>query len=110
MHNPFQSGVANIEENSSIRTPQREAFQKLTEYACDNTKQDLEVGIVLPVGCGKSGCITLAPFAFKSNRTLVVAPGVHIATQLVNDFDPTNSQMFYQKWIMHTSFLSIHYT
>jgi hypothetical protein len=40
---------------------------------------DWEVGIVLPVGCGKSGTITLSPFAFRSSRTLVVAPGVPIS-------------------------------
>ena len=37
-----------------------------------------EVGLVLPVGCGKSGLITLTPFAFKARRALVVAPGVKI--------------------------------
>ncbi len=52
---------------------------------------------MLPVGCGKSGCITLAPFAFRATRTLVVAPGVKIAEQLHNDFDPARSSMFYAK-------------
>lgn len=54
-----------------------------------------EVGLVLPVGCGKSGCITLAPFAFKSRRSLVVAPNVAIAKQLFDDFDPTKGGGFY---------------
>ncbi|WP_247808527.1 MULTISPECIES: DEAD/DEAH box helicase family protein [unclassified Bradyrhizobium] len=56
-----------------------------------------EVGVVLPVGCGKSGTITLTPFAVLSRRTLVVAPGINIAGQLAKDFDPTNPDMFYQK-------------
>lgn len=63
-----------------------------------NTNHDeREIGIVLPVGCGKSGCITLAPFAFNSSRTLVVAPGVRIAQQLHSDFDPTQQSFFYLK-------------
>lgn len=49
------------------------------------------------VGCGKSGCITLAPVAFRANRALVVAPGISITGQLVADFDPANAGMFYQK-------------
>jgi len=53
--------------------------------------------MVLPVGCGKSGCITLTPFAFKASHTLVVAPGLHIAKQLQNDFDPALADMFYIK-------------
>lgn len=97
MPNPFQDRVPNIGENHLIRTPQREAFQALADYANNPGETEREVGIVLPVGCGKSGCITLTPFAFRSSRTLVVAPGVPIATQLANDFNPSNAGMFYQK-------------
>ncbi|MDW3181465.1 DEAD/DEAH box helicase family protein [Roseobacter sp.] len=56
-----------------------------------------EVGTILPVGCGKSGCITLTPFAFRSSRALVVAPGLNIVSQLADDFDPARPEMFYQK-------------
>jgi superfamily II DNA or RNA helicase len=97
MPNPFQNRQPNIGANRIIRTPQREAYQHLVDYASNPEETEREVGIVLPVGCGKSGCITLAPFAFRSNRTLVVAPGIHIAEQLAADFDPTNADMFYQK-------------
>jgi len=61
------------------------------------SEQEREVGIVLPVGCGKSGCITIATFAFRATRTLVVAPGVKIAQQLHDDFDPARPDMFYIK-------------
>lgn len=97
MPNPFQNRQPNIGGNLHIRTPQREAYQALVDYASNPDATEREVGIVLPVGCGKSGTITLAPFAFRSNRTLVVAPGVHIAGQLAADFNPSNANMFYQK-------------
>ena len=97
MTNPFQNRQANVGGNQHIRTPQREAFQALVNYASNPEEMEREVGIVLPVGCGKSGCITLAPFAFRSSRTLVVAPGVPIAGQLAADFNPSNAGMFYQK-------------
>jgi len=84
-----------ISENSKIRTPQREVFFKLVEAAAAGEHREL--GIVLPVGCGKSGCITLAPFAFKANRALIVAPSVCIASQLHDDFDPTKPNCFYLK-------------
>jgi len=95
--NPFQTRQPNIVENAKIRTPQREAYAELASFAVDPAEQDREVGIVLPVGCGKSGCITLAPFAFKATRTLVIAPGVPIAGQLQKDFDPSRPEMFYIK-------------
>ena len=97
MPNPFQNRLPNIGGNRHIRAPQREAFQALTDYASNPEETEREVGIVLPVGCGKSGCITLTPFAFRSNRTLVVAPGLSIADQLAADFNPSNTSMFYQK-------------
>ena len=82
MTNPFQTRRPNIHGNQNIRAPQRETYQALRAYASNLAADDREVGIILPVGCGKSGCITLAPFAFRSNRTLVIAPGLSIAGQL----------------------------
>lgn len=95
-NNPFQTRDPNILQNDHLRTPQREVYVELVKFAEDSTCER-EVGIVLPVGCGKSGCITLAPFAFKSIRTLVVAPGRAIAGQLHDDFDPARQDMFYAK-------------
>jgi superfamily II DNA or RNA helicase len=93
--NPFQNREPNVEGNDRIRTPQREAYAELINFAADS--EEREIGIVLPVGCGKSGCITLTPFAFKANRTLVIAPSVPIADQLQKDFDPSRPDMFYIK-------------
>ena len=95
--NPFQTREPNVASNPRIRTPQREAYGKLVEFAADTTATDREVGVVLPVGCGKSGTITLTPFAFKARRALVIAPGVNIADQLQRDFDPAHPSMFYVK-------------
>ncbi|WP_433690303.1 DEAD/DEAH box helicase [Kosakonia cowanii] len=97
MTNAFSSKTVNIHGNDKIRTPQIEAFRALESYYEGQDKILKEVGIILPVGCGKSGCITLTPFAFKSKRTLVIAPGLHISSQLLKDFDPSNQSMFYRK-------------
>ncbi len=94
--NPFQDTNPDIDNNSFLRTPQREAFKSISSLENDQ-KSPREVGIVMPVGCGKSGCITLAPFALHSMRTLVVAPNINIAKQLMGDFDPANQNMFYIK-------------
>ena len=94
--NPFQTCQPHIEGNQHLRTPQREGYASLAGFAgCGAAGR--EAAVVLPVGCGKSGLITLSPFAFRSVRTLVVAPYVKIAQQLENDFDPSNPGMFYQK-------------
>jgi len=92
----FMTRKPSIEENLQLRIPQREAFSAMQGFAA-NQLTEREAGIVLPVGCGKSGCIALAPFAFKANRSLVIAPGLRIADQLHRDFDPTQPEMFYLK-------------
>ena len=96
-NNPFQTREPSILANPRLRTPQREAYAELAGFAGNPDEPEREVGIVLPVGCGKSGCITIAPFAFRPARTLVVAPGVKIAEQLHDDFDPARPDMFYIK-------------
>ncbi|WP_390340353.1 DEAD/DEAH box helicase [Vibrio harveyi] len=93
----FQSLQSEIEGNSNLREPQIESYLALKDFYQNQLKEseEREVGIVLPVGCGKSGCITITPFAFESKRSLVIAPGVSIASQLLNDFEPLTS--FYKK-------------
>jgi len=95
--NPFQTRTPSVSDNKGLRTPQREAYAALVEFAEGNSGPEREVGIILPVGCGKSGCIALTPFAFKAKRALVVAPGLAIAGQLHDDFDPALPDMFYVK-------------
>jgi superfamily II DNA or RNA helicase len=97
MSNPFQTRLPKVMGNPDIRAPQCAAYQALLDYAGDAEETEREVGVVLPVGCGKSGTITLTPFAFRASRALVVAPSVAIAEQLAADFNPTNPRMFYQK-------------
>jgi len=92
----FKTLVPSILDNDRLRVPQREAYRHIHEHFADPAKPS-EVGIVLPVGCGKSGLITVTPFALESSRVLVVAPGLRIAAQLLADFDPGNPAMFYRK-------------
>jgi superfamily II DNA or RNA helicase len=96
MPNIFESLQPLIQNNGELRPPQREAFQAMQEFANSNNAER-EVGLILPVGCGKSGCIAIAPFAFNPNRVLVVAPNLKIARQLHDDFDPSKERMFYRK-------------
>ena len=94
MSNVYRTRQPAVAGNDLIRTPQKEAYAALETFEQTNGR---EAGVVLPVGCGKSGCIALAPFAFRARRVLVVAPGLRIAQQLYRDFDPTRADMFYLK-------------
>src|SRR4051812_14710802 len=94
MPNVFLNRQPAVAGNPGVRIPQQETYAALEAFAETNGR---EAGVILPVGCGKSGCIALAPFAFRARRALVVAPGLRIAQQLYRDFDPTQADMFYIK-------------
>lgn len=96
---PFQRLTPDVIENERLREPQREAYVEVTQHFSDPEKHR-EAGVVLPVGCGKSGLITLAPFAVRAHKVLVIAPGLRIAEQLLSDFNPTNPHMFYRKCLV----------
>lgn len=85
-----------VSDNKSLREPQIEAFDALADR--DFSQRDnREVSIVLPVGCGKSGLLALAPFAIRARRALLVAPNLKIAEQLLRDLTPSDPKYFYAK-------------
>lgn len=85
-----------VANNVGLREPQIEAFGAIADH--DFSQPDRrEVGVVLPVGCGKSGLLALAPFAIQARRALLVAPNVKIAEQLLRDLTPSEPKYFYLK-------------
>ena len=97
----FAVVVPNIVGNSDLRIPQSEGYEHIQNHYSSSGER--EIGIVLPVGCGKSGLIAITPFALKSKRVLVIAPGIRIKEQLAEDFNPANPDMFYLKCNVITS-------
>jgi superfamily II DNA or RNA helicase len=95
----YRTRQPSVTGNDALRTPQRRAYEEIANFLA-GTDPEREVGIVLPVGCGKSGVIALAPFAYRSRRTLVIAPGVRIATQLLGDFDPTQRAFYINRRVL----------
>ena len=87
----------NILNNPKIREPQIESYKSIINYFNKQPVQEREVGIILPVGCGKSGVISLIPFALKSKKTLVIAPNLNIADQLYQNFVYSHDNIFYKK-------------
>lgn len=94
--NHFSTLTPHVDSNTNLRTPQIEAFNAVASHDFQ-ADEGREVSVVLPVGCGKSGLLALAPFAVKSQRTLLVAPNLKIANQLLEDLTPSNSKFFYTK-------------
>ena len=96
------TSVTDIENNIRLRIPQRDGWIRIREhYSQADTAP--EVGIVLPVGCGKSGLIAVAPFATQTRRVLVIAPGTRIRMQLGDDLRASSETNFYDRFTVISS-------
>ncbi|WP_404695234.1 DEAD/DEAH box helicase [Raoultella ornithinolytica] len=84
-----------ISTNEKLRRPQVEAFNKIREHY--SNQGGSEVGLILPVGCGKSGLISITPYATTSSRVLIIAPGRKIRDQLAKDMKFSEPDNFYLK-------------
>jgi superfamily II DNA or RNA helicase len=91
---PFQQTV-NVADNPRLRIPQREGWIAIREHF-QQPNSAREVGIVLPVGCGKSGLIAITPYAVGATRALIIAPGTRIRTQLGKDLRANSETNFYE--------------
>lgn len=88
--------VPHIDANERLRIPQRDGYVAIrNHYIVPEAAK--EVGIVLPVGCGKSGLIAITPFGLNARRVLVIAPGKRIRTQLGNDLRSSSQTNFYER-------------
>jgi len=76
-----------IEENTELRDPQREARAATLEHFTSSTEAAI---LQLPVGCGKSGLIALLPLGLARGRVLVISPNITIRDSLFADLDITN--------------------
>lgn len=92
---PFDQQTT-IADNQRLRIPQREGWTHIRDYF-QRPGAGREVGIVLPVGCGKSGLIAIAPYAVGARRALVIAPGTRIRGQLGNDLRGNSATNFYER-------------
>ncbi|WP_022663846.1 DEAD/DEAH box helicase family protein [Desulfospira joergensenii] len=85
----FMSAESFIEGNDLLRDPQKEGHAAALDFfESDGGKAIMQ----LPVGCGKSGLISLLPFGISEGRVLVIAPNVTIRNELQKALDITNKR------------------
>lgn len=85
----FVETAAEIENNSNLRDPQRDAYLRALEFFQNGGSKAI---IQLPVGCGKSGLAAILPFGISKGRVLVIAPNLTIKDELFKSLDITNKQ------------------
>ena len=90
----FQTVDANILDNPMLREPQKEAYMKLYDFFKSGGKTAL---VQLPVGCGKSGVVAIAPLGIAEGRVLVITPNLTIRDELKSNLDITNLKCFWRR-------------
>lgn len=83
-----------VQDNQLLREPQRDGYRAAVDFFAGGGHQAVEQ---IPVGCGKSGLITLLPFGCAQGRVLVIAPNLQIRDQLVGSFTPGDPRCFYTR-------------
>ena len=92
--NPLSVAEPRVADNESLREPQREAY----EAVCRHFQKTLDPALVqVPVGCGKSGLISLLPLGLSKKRALIVAPNLTIRDSLFRTVDSGHSDCFFLK-------------
>lgn len=90
----FKTVEPNIFDNPLLREPQKEAYGKLYDFYKAGNKAAL---VQLPVGCGKSGLVSIAPLGIAEGRVLVITPNLTIRDELKNNLDITNLKCFWRR-------------
>ncbi len=78
-----------IARNSYLRDPQVEGYNAAASFFEKGGKKAI---IQLPVGCGKTGLISILPFGVAGGRVLVIAPNLTIRAELAKALDVTNKR------------------
>lgn len=94
IQNFFVDTNFNIIDNLALREPQRDAYQAAFDFFGKGGKQAI---IQIPVGCGKSGLVSLLPLGIAKGRVLVIAPNLEIKKELFKTLDITNKQKCFWK-------------
>lgn len=89
----FQTALANIEENESLREPQRAAHRATRKHFENHSDP---VILQIPVGGGKTGIMATLPFGITNGRVLIITPNLTILKGVSEALDITTPKCFWR--------------
>jgi len=90
----FVTANADIEANTLLRDPQRDAHRAVREHFAADPGPAI---VQIPVGCGKTGIMATLPFGIARGRVLVITPNLTIRKGVADAVDITSPQCFWTK-------------
>lgn len=89
----FQATEAEIDSNSKLREPQREAHRHARNHFAKSSEPAI---LQIPVGCGKTGIMATLPFGISKGRVLIITPNLTILNGVAAAIDITNPKCFWR--------------
>ena len=90
----FLHAPASIVGNQLLREPQGEGYAAVRSHF--EVSQEHAI-VQIPVGCGKTGLMSLLPFRIAAGRVLIITPNLEIRNGVARELDITNDQCFWQR-------------
>ncbi len=90
----FQKSDYNIVANGKLREPQIGGYLAVVNFFGKNKGH---VILQIPVGCGKTGLMSILPFGISTGRVLIIAPNLEIRKNITDELDITSTKCFWKK-------------
>jgi hypothetical protein len=94
IRNFFGDMEVRIWRNPLLREPQIDGYLAIRDHFHQNNEPCY---VQLPVGCGKTGLISLTPFGIATGRVLVIAPNLTIRDTIRRELNITDPNCFFIK-------------
>jgi len=92
--NVFVTMQAQIQGNKDLRDPQREAYCTVQKHFTSSIDPCI---VQIPVGCGKTGLISILPFGISKGRVLVITPNLTIRNVVCDALDIASPNCFWTR-------------
>ena len=89
----FQGTEANILRNDALRQPQAEGYLAVQRHFLASNEHAI---LQIPVGCGKTGLMSILPFGIAEGRVLIIAPNLQIREDVSGALDITQPDNFWR--------------
>ncbi len=90
----FNDTQVQIWSNPNLREPQMDGYFAIRKHFKES---DQPCYVQLPVGCGKTGLMGIAPFGIANGRVLIIAPNLVIRDNIRRELNVSDPNCFYTK-------------
>ena len=85
----FDAAPARIVDNDYLREPQIGGYRAVLDHFHGSAEHAI---LQIPVGCGKTGLMSVLPFGLAAGRVLIIAPNLVIRRGVARSLDVSDDE------------------